>query len=44
MDNYWITQRIKDQLETLLLEAILSVLDKITTQVVDMKKSTEEKF
>ena len=44
MDNYWITQRIKDQLETLFLEAILSVLDKITEQVVDMKKSTEEKF
>lgn len=48
MDNYWITQKIKTQIETLVLESILAVLDKLTEQVItirDMKiGKAEEKF
>lgn len=44
MDNDGLTQQVKDHLETLLLEAILSVLEKIRTQIMTMKNTPEEKF
>lgn len=44
MDNYAISQHIKYQLETLLLEAILSVLEKITAHIAEMKEEPEDKF
>ena len=51
MDNFWITDRIKKQIETLILESILAVLDKLTQQVVNIKDTAakqtiraEEKF
>lgn len=42
MDYYFTSQQIKNQLETLILEAILAVLDKLTTDIVAMRKSTSE--
>jgi hypothetical protein len=44
MDNDDLTQQVKDQLETLLLEAILSVLEKIRAQIMTLKNNPEEKF
>jgi hypothetical protein len=34
MDNFWIADKIKKQIEALILEAILAVLDKLTQQVM----------
>jgi len=44
MRNDWITKRITYQLEIVLLEAILSVLKNITSQIIAMKEEAEEKF
>lgn len=51
MDNFWITDRIKKQIEALILESILAVLDKLTEQVTTIKDNAakqiirpEEKF
>jgi hypothetical protein len=37
VDNVWITDKIKKQIEALILEAILAVLDKLTEQVVTIR-------
>ena len=37
MDNFWITDKIKKQIEALILEAILAVLDKLTEQVITIR-------
>jgi len=42
MDNHLITRRIQCQLESLLLETILMVLEKITIKIAAMKE--EDKF
>ena len=51
MDNLVITDRIKKQIETLILESILALLDKLTEQVICVKDNaanpiirSEEKF
>jgi len=51
MDNIWIADKIKKQIETLILEAILAVLDKLTQQVITIRdnerkpaSATAEKF
>ena len=44
MDNHRLTNQIKKELETLLLQAILSVLEKITEEVIAMRKESPEKF
>ena len=45
MDNFWIADKIKKQIETLMLEAILAVLDKLTEQVITIRDTaTEEKI
>ena len=37
MDNCWIAEKIKKQIEALILEAILAVLDKLTEQVITIR-------
>jgi len=37
MDNFWIVEKIKKQIEALILEAILAVLDKLTEQIVTIR-------
>ena len=37
MDNFWITDKIKKQIEALILEANLAVLDKLTQQVITIR-------
>ena len=37
MDNFLIADKIKDQMEALILEAILAVLDKLTEQVITIR-------
>jgi hypothetical protein len=37
MDNFWIREKIKKQIEALVLEAILAVLDKLTEQVMTIR-------
>ena len=44
MDNQLITRQIKQQLETLVLEAILSVLKKMTQQISATRKNSDMKF
>jgi hypothetical protein len=51
MENLLITNKIKKQIEALILESILAVLDKLTEQVITIKDTTakqktraEEKF
>lgn len=51
MDNFGITDKIKKQIEALILESILAVLDKLTQQVITIKDTAakpitraEEKF
>lgn len=44
MDNRWLAHQIKEELEALLLQAILSVLDKITAEVIATRKNPPEKF
>ena len=44
MDNHRLANQIKKELETLLLQAILSVLEKITEEVIAMRKEPPEKF
>jgi hypothetical protein len=44
MRSEWISKRITYQLEIILLEAILSVLKNITSQIIDGKEEAEEKF
>jgi hypothetical protein len=44
MDNIWKADRIKTELEALILEAFLSVLDKIVQQFIEAKKIKEGKF
>jgi len=44
MDNELTTQKIKQQLETLILEVILSVLKKLTQQISETRKSSDMKF
>ena len=39
MDNIWIADRIKKQIEALILEAILAVLDKLTEQVITIREN-----
>ena len=42
MDNFWITHKIKKQIEALILEAILAVLDKLTEQVITIRNSEKK--
>ena len=44
MDSELTTQQIKQQLETLILEAIQAVLKKLTQQISDAKKNSDMKF
>lgn len=44
MDNHWTTQQIKNQLEAIVLEAILSVLNKLMNELTAMRKDNEMKF
>ena len=44
MDNYWKSEQIRIQLEAVILETILSVLDRIVQQINEAKKSNEIKF
>lgn len=37
MDNFWIADKIKTQIEALILEAILAVLDKLTKQIITIR-------
>ena len=37
MDNFGIAEKIKKQIEALILEAILAVLDKLTQQVMTIR-------
>lgn len=37
MDNFWIADKIKKQIEALILEAILAVLDKLTEKVITIR-------
>jgi hypothetical protein len=40
LDNHNAPQQIKNQIENIVLEAILAVLEKLTTDIVAMRKST----
>jgi hypothetical protein len=42
MDNHNGSQQIKNQLEKFVLEAILTVLEKWTADIITMRKSTSE--
>lgn len=44
MDNHQASQQIKNQLEALVLEAILSVLKKLTQEISEMRKCSDMKF
>jgi DNA-binding transcriptional regulator YiaG len=45
MDNHQASQQIKKQLEALVIEAILSVLKKLTQQQIsEVRKNSEMKF
>lgn len=51
MENSWITDRIKNQIEALILESILAVLNNLTDQIIAIKGTgakpiirPEEKF
>jgi hypothetical protein len=44
MDNYWKSEQIRIQLEAVILETILSVLDRIAQQIYEAKKGKEDKF
>jgi hypothetical protein len=37
MDNFRIADKIKNQIEALILEAILAVLDKLTQQIMTIR-------
>lgn len=37
MDNFGIAEKIKKQIEALILEAILAVLDKLTQQIMTIR-------
>jgi hypothetical protein len=42
MDNFWIADRINEQIEALILEAILAVLDKLTKQVITIRDNKRQ--
>lgn len=42
MDNHNGSQQIKNQLEKLVLEAILAVLEKLAADITTMRKTTSE--
>jgi hypothetical protein len=44
VDNYWKAEQIKTELEAIILEAILSVLDKIAQQIIKDRKRKEGEF
>lgn len=44
MDNELTTRQIKQQLERLVLEAILTVLKKLTQEISDIRKNADMKF
>jgi len=44
MDNELTTRQIKQQIETLVLEAILSALKKLTQQISEIRKNSDMKF
>lgn len=50
MDNYRITEQIRRQIETLVLQSIHTTLDRLTNQIIAManaekdKTNKEEKF
>ncbi|MGD9212337.1 MAG: hypothetical protein PVI90_16265 [Desulfobacteraceae bacterium] len=44
MDSELTTQQIKQQLETLILEAIQAVLKKLTQQISETGKNSDMKF
>jgi hypothetical protein len=44
MDNELTTRQIKQQLEMLVLEAILSALKKLTQQISETRKNSDMKF
>ncbi len=44
MDNELTTRQIKQQIERLVLEAILSALKKLTQQISEIRKNSDMKF
>jgi hypothetical protein len=42
MDNHNASQQIKNQIEKIVIEAILSVLDKLIADITAMRESTSE--
>jgi hypothetical protein len=42
MDNCYIAEKIKNQIEALVLEAILAVLDKLTEQVMTIRDNKKK--
>jgi hypothetical protein len=42
MDNFYLAEKIKKQIEALILEAILAVLDKLTEQVMTIRDTKKE--
>ena len=44
MDNFWIADKIKHQIEALVLESILAVLDKLTDKVITIRDVPEKKL
>lgn len=44
MDNFWIADKIKHQIEALVLESILAVLDKLTDKVITIRDAPENKI
>ena len=44
MEHELTTRQIKQQLETLVLEAILAVLMKLTQQICEIRKNSDMKF
>ena len=42
MDNFWIADKIKKQIEALILEAILAVLDKLTEQMITIRENEKK--
>lgn len=44
MDNLWMAEKIKHQIEALVLESILAVLDKLTDKVITIRDDPEKKI
>jgi hypothetical protein len=44
MDNFWMAEKIKHQIEALVLESFLAVLDKLTDKVITIRDDPEKKI